>query len=288
MQSLADSALIPVVPARLPVDLVNPPRERWPVVNSIRCVSRRPIRSGRRANSAPNVTAKAPNLVNVHSWMPVAFDPFSAVEEHVIDANIGVTLMSQNLLSNTEAFASYGWNRREGSVFRLGARLFGPGVRFALDAAYGGNQFFYSLGQFNPETNTYEYQKRPAADKYYSVGLSATLPLYFQCGYHTRQLSLSGGWNYSNGMVANLGRIEWKDHNITNLEHIGFHEGLHKLSFSVGFFRPGAARAPRFRTPLGIFGQRGLYVQPLGPLFQQPGFHLCPGLSARFRAAPFG
>ncbi len=36
-------------------------------------------------------------------------------------------------------------------------------------------------------------------------------------------------------MVANLGRIEWKDHNITNLEHIGFHEGLHKLSFSVGF-----------------------------------------------------
>lgn len=235
VQSLADSALIPVVPARLPVDLVNPPRERWPVVNldTVRFTAADSLRQAGEFRTKRY--RKAPNLVNVHSWMPVAFDPFSAVEEHVIDANIGVTLMSQNLLSNTEAFASYGWNRREGSVFRLGARYSGLGVRFALDAAYGGNQFFYSLGQFNPETNTYEYQKRPAADKYYSVGLSATLPLYFQCGYHTRQLSLSGGWNYSNGMVANLGRIEWKDHNITNLEHIGFHEGLHKLSFSVGF-----------------------------------------------------
>ncbi|MDE5906905.1 MAG: hypothetical protein K2G66_04685, partial [Alistipes sp.] len=32
-QPLTDSALIPVAPARLPTDLVNPPRRRWPVVN---------------------------------------------------------------------------------------------------------------------------------------------------------------------------------------------------------------------------------------------------------------
>ena len=235
VQPLVDSALIPVAAAKLPVDLVNPPRKRWPVVNldTVRFTAADSLRQAGEFRTRRYF--KAPNLVNVHSWMPVAFDPFAAVDEHVIDVNVGVTLMSQNLLSNTEAFASYGWNRREGSVFRLGARYTGLGVQFALDAAYGGNQVFYSLGQFNPETNTYEYQKRPAADKYYSVGLSATLPLYFQCGYHTRLLSVSSGWNYSNGMVANLGRIEWKDHNITNLEHIGFHEGLHKLSFSVGF-----------------------------------------------------
>ena len=45
---------------------------------------------------------KVPNLVNVHSWMPVAFNPFDAVDEHNIDLNLGVTLLSQNLLSGTE------------------------------------------------------------------------------------------------------------------------------------------------------------------------------------------
>ena len=38
----------------------------------------------------------------------MAFNPFEAVDEHNINLNLGVTLLSQNLLSNTEAFASYG------------------------------------------------------------------------------------------------------------------------------------------------------------------------------------
>ncbi len=235
VQSFTDSTLIPVRPALLPTDVVNPPRRRWPVVNldTVRFSSADSlVQSGMFRRKRYR---KLPNLVNVHSWMPAAFDPFAAVDEHVIDVNVGATFLSQNLLSNTEAYASYGWNRREGSIWRLGARYFGLGVHFSLDATYGGDQVFYSLGQYNSETGKYEYQKRPAPDKYYSLGLSASLPLYFQCGYHTRQLTFAAGWNYSNGMVANLGRIEWKDHNITNLEHIGFHEGLHKLAFSVGF-----------------------------------------------------
>lgn len=67
------------------------------------------------------------------------------------------------------------------------------------------------------------------------MGLSATLPLYFQRGYHTRQLSLSAGWNYSNGMVADLNKIEWENGSIHNIQRIGFNEGLHKLSFGAGF-----------------------------------------------------
>ena len=54
------------------------------------------------------------------------------------------------------------------------------------------------------------------------MGLSATLPLYFQRGYHTRQLSVTSGWNYSNGMVANLGKIEWNAGQIYNIKSIGF------------------------------------------------------------------
>ena len=229
-----DSLLIPVTPSRLPVNLVNPPRKRWDVVNLDTVRYTRADSVGQSGEFRAKRYRKVPNLVNAHSWMPVAFNPFAAVDEHVIDLNVGLTLISQNLLSSAEAYASYGWNRHEGSLVNLGVRYFGLGVRFDLDASYGGNQLFYSLagrdGQGNPV-----YQSRPAPDKYSSVGLSATLPLYFQRGYHTRQLSLSAGWNYSNGMVADLGKIEWENGSISNIQRVGFREGLHKVSFGAGF-----------------------------------------------------
>lgn len=231
----ADSALIPVVPARLPRNLVNPERKRWEVVNLDTVYFSEGDSTRQRGAFRARRYRKVPHMINVHSWMPVAFNPFDAVDEHNIDLNLGVTLLSQNLLSNTEAYASYGWNRSEGSLFNLGVRYFGLGVRLDLDASYGGNQVFYSLAAVDPVTGNPVYQKRPAPDKYYSVGLSATLPLYLQRGYHTRLLSVSTGWNYSNGMVANMGKIEWDEGKISNIEHVGFREGLHKLSFGVGF-----------------------------------------------------
>ena len=228
-------ALIPVTPSKLPLNVVNPDRKRWNVVN-LDTVRFSPADSLRQEGVyRAKRYRKVPNLVNIHSWTPVAFNPFEAVDEHNINLNLGVTLLSQNLLSNTEAFASYGWNRNEGSIFNLGVRYFGLGVRLDLDASYGGNQVFYSVGQYNEQTGKYEYQQRPSPDKYYSVGLSATLPLYFQRGYHTRQLSVTSGWNYSNGMVANLGKIEWKAGSIFNIQRIGFRKGLHKLSFGLGY-----------------------------------------------------
>lgn len=231
----ADSALIPVVPEKLPVNRVNPPRIGWNVVNLDTVRFTTADSTAQRGKFRKKRYRKVPNLINVHSWMPVAFNPFDAVDEHNIDLNVGVTLLSQNLLSNTEAYASYGWNRAEGSIVNLGVRYFGLGVRFDVDASYGGNQLFYSLAAYDPRTGDPVYQKRPAPDKYYSVGLSATLPLYFQRGYHTRMLSLSTGWNFSNGMVADLDKIEWKDGGIHNIERIGFRKGLHKLSFGAGY-----------------------------------------------------
>lgn len=228
-------ALIPVAPSKLPLNVVNPDRKRWDVVN-LDTVRFSPADSLRQEEVyRAKRYRKVPNLVNVHSWTPVAFNPFEAVDEHNINLNLGVTLLSQNLLSNTEAFASYGWNRNEGAIFNLGVRYFGLGVRLDLDASYGGNQVFYSVGQYDEQTGKYEYQQRPSPDKYYSVGLSATLPLYFQRGYHTRQLSVTSGWNYSNGMVANLGKIEWNAGQISNIQRIGFRKGLHKLSFGLGY-----------------------------------------------------
>lgn len=234
-QRVADSTLVPVAPSKLPLNVVNPERKRWDVVNldTVRFTGADSLRQS--GTFRARRYRKVPNLVNVHSWMPVAFNPFDAVDEHNINLNLGVTLLSQNLLSNTEAYASYGWNRNEGSLFNLGVRYFGLGVHLDLDASYGGNQLFYSLVSYDPQTGDPIYQKRPSPDKYYSIGLAATLPLYFQRGYHTRQLSVSAGWNYSNGMVANLDKIEWDRGQISNIQRIGFRKGLHKLSFGLGY-----------------------------------------------------
>ena len=230
-----DSLLIPVTPSRLPVNLVNPPRKRWDVVNLDTVRYTRADSVGQSGEFRAKRYRKVPNLVNAHSWMPVALDPLCGGRRTRDRPRCGPSCsISQNLLSSAEAYASFGWNRHEGSLVNLGVRYFGLGVRFDLDASYGGNQLFYSLagrdGQGNPV-----YQSRPAPDKYYSVGLSATLPLYFQRGYHTRQLSLSAGWNYSNGMVADLGKIEWENGSISNIQRVGFREGLHKVSFGAGF-----------------------------------------------------
>lgn len=232
----ADSVRIPVEARRVPLNRVNPPRRRWEVLNLDTVRFAMADSTLQSSDFRAKRYAKVPNLVNVHSWMPLAFNPFSLVEEQSIDLNAGVTLISQNLLSNTEAYASYGWNRSEGSLFNLGVRYYGLGIRFDLDASYGGNQLFYSLGQYNAQTGKYEYQSRPAPDKYYSVGLSATLPFYLQRGYHTRQFSVSARWNYSNGMVADLGKIEWGEGGgITNIQHVGFREGLHQVAFGLGY-----------------------------------------------------
>ncbi len=231
----SDSVLCEVEPVALPRNLVNPPRRRWDVLN-LDSVHFSPSVAARQQRAfRPRRYRKVPNLVNVHSWMPVAFNPFDAVDEHRIELNFGATLLSQNLLSNTEAFVSYGWNRAEGSLVRSAVRYFGLGVRFDFDLDYGGNQLFYALSSYDPVTGNPVYQARPAPDRYFSTGLSASLPLCFQRGYRTRWLTLAAGWNYSNGMVADVERIEWTGGSISNIQHVGFREGLHKLSFDVTF-----------------------------------------------------
>ena len=229
--------LHPVAYAPLPENVVNPPRRRWEVLNldTVRFTAADSLRS--QQVHERRRYRKGLNLFKIHSWMPAAFNPFDLVDEHNVSINWGATLISQNLLSNTEGFFSWGWNDAEGSLLRMGIRYFGLGVRLQIDGAYGGRQNIYALAQHNVETGMLEIQKTPSPDPYYSVGLSASLPLLYQRGRRTRQLTLSAGWNFSNGLVANVGQIRYDEqtHSITNLEHIGFREGLHKLAFGAGF-----------------------------------------------------
>lgn len=226
----------PVEWAEVPQNVVNPQRMKWDVINldTVRFSAGDSLRL--REQNPSKRYRKGLHLFNVHSWMPVALNPFDLVDEHNVAINWGATIMSQNLLSSTEAFASWGYNSVEGSLFDIGIRYSGLGVLLSANASYGGKQNIYSLAQYNPETGKAEYQKSPSPDTYYSVSASATLPLYFQRGYHNRLFSVGFGWGYSNGMVANIGQIRFDEltGSITNIDKIGYREGLHKLNFTIG------------------------------------------------------
>ncbi len=220
-----------------PKNILNPPRKRLDVLNldTVRFTGADSVRV--LTEKGNKRYRKGLHLVNVHSWAPISYNPWEIIDENNISASLGVTLISQNLLSNSEAYLSWGWNASEGSLYRLGFKYFGLGLQMKFDAAYGGKQNIYALSQWNPINGEMEYQSIPSQDSYFSVGASLSLPLLFARGYHTRQLSLSAGWNYSNGLIANVGEIRYDPitGSITNLEKIGFREGLHKLAFSIGY-----------------------------------------------------
>ena len=233
-QSVDEARLYEVPQSNVPVNAVNPPRRKWDVVNldtvnyavADTAATSYPTKRFRRAS----------RMFNLHSWMPVSIDVFGAVDEHSTPINLGATVLSQNLLSTMQAYASYGWSVDEGSMVMTGLRYNGLGVRLSADFKYGGAQQVYSVAVADKDENI-EEQPLPPLDRYWSLGAGVSLPLLFDCGYHVRQLSLSAGWNYSNGMVARIDRLQFDSQTgaATNLPSIGYTRGVHKLSFGAGF-----------------------------------------------------
>ncbi len=223
-----DSLWIKVEPKELPQNIVNPERLEWDLVNLDK-VNYTPADSlSSHKNHKSRRYNKAIKLINIHSWMPASFNPFEFTEEQRFSMSIGATVISQNLLSSAEGYASYGYNKTEGSLIRGGLKYDGLGPEIELDATYGGNQIVYSpFGDVDT----------PKQQEYYSFTTGLSLPLTFQRGYHNRYLTLKSYWNFSNGLVYDLDKLEvdTETNQIFNYKTLGFNEGLHKLSFSIGY-----------------------------------------------------
>ncbi len=257
----------PVPEQQLPVNVVNPPRRAWQTLNldTVRFTSE--TAAAIEAQSPARRFAKAEHAIKVHSWAPLAFNPFRAVDEHELELNFGATLLSQNLLSNTEAYASYGWNEREGSVVDVGLTYNGWGVELGLDLRYGGDQQVYSLASYDDKTGSYAYQPLPPIRTYCSATLSAHLPLLFDRGADVRQVGLTAAWNYSNGQVAALDRIRWEENKITNVEHLGYDKGLHKVTFGLSFLHQRRLAHRDFMPALGYQAAVSYGFNPLNRHF---------------------
>ena len=259
--------------SKLPKNLVNPQRKQWNTINldTVRFVGTDSIlaqakrtehvkQKGRKQFKDVRYSGPA-HLFNIHSWAPVSYDPFALAEEGALDFNLGATIMSQNILSTADGFLTWGWNAHEGNVFKGSFRYYGLGVNLSINATYGGTQQLYSAYTFlyNPLTNRYEailpggqeeYITNPVTGKeelvlnevpdlgrYYNLGLMASLPLYFQAGYHTRYVQVTAGYNYSNGLVAKIDKlsISLSNGSVNNIAKVGYKEGVHLLQFGWGY-----------------------------------------------------
>lgn len=239
MQQVDRDALKAINYTKTPQNIVNPARKQWSVINldTVRFTAADSIATTKAHRSRRY--SKFTHLFNVHSWAPASYDPFALVEEGAMDFNFGATVMSQSLLSNTEGFATWGWNRSNGHFFKGTLRYYGLGVNLSLSGSYGGKQQMYTAYTYelNPETGKYEvvFPEAPKQKRYYNISASASLPIYLQNGYHTRILGINVGWSYSNGLVAKLDKLIIEGGQITNLATIGYSEGLHLLQAGIGF-----------------------------------------------------
>ena len=265
-QRVVRDTLPKVTFSKLPRNIVNPQRKDWDLINldSVHFDGIDSMKQQAARNKQPLRDKRYPgqaHLFKFHSWAPVSYDPFALSEEGALDFHVGATVMSQNLLSTASGYLTWGWNAQEGHVFKGAFRYYGLGVNLSINATYGGSQQLYSAYTYlyNPLSNRYvavlpggkeEYVTNPATGKeelilsetpklgkYYNIGMMASLPLYFQSGYHTRFVQVSAAYNYTNGMVAKIDKLSLnlKDGMVSNLAKIGYKEGVHLLQFGAGF-----------------------------------------------------
>ncbi len=253
--------------SRLPQDVVNPKRQSWGIIN---LDTVKMIQSDAELNTAVERQRryrKATTLFNFHSWAPLSYDPFALSEDGAINMNLGATVMTQNLLSSMQGFFSYGYSGNRGSIWKGSLRYYGLGPTISLNATYGGRQNIYPIYVYNPEKHEIEFPEAPKRGKFYSFGLDVQFPIMFQRGYHTRYLIASAGWEYSNGLVANTGRLSFDDGGISNVATIGYEKGIHLTSFSLGFQDFVRSAHRDFAPPWGVAASASYAINPANGSF---------------------
>ena len=175
---------------KLPVNLVNPPTTSWDCINLDEVQFTTSIDSVQRAKTPAKKYRKGLTGFNVHSWAPCEMDPFRILEDMPPDLNLGATVISQNLLSSMECFASWGWSRTMGSRYRIGVNYTGWGPTISFRGTYGGGmQMIY---------NRPDSVQMPSLRKALNLSLGVAQPLWLSTGYHMRRITPAIALNYTN------------------------------------------------------------------------------------------
>lgn len=133
----------------LPKNIVNLPSTEWNIINvdsvAISIANAEEVECCEHTETQGKKYSKLGHIVNVHSWLPVGFDPFSVIEEDNFDFALGATVMSQSLLSSLVASVSYQYTENgHGAIADL--EYSALPVKIELEAEYGdGKQLIYGL-----------------------------------------------------------------------------------------------------------------------------------------------
>lgn len=102
----------------VPRNVVNLPLRLWglPPVDDMLFTDREQARS--RERYPARRYRKGTHLFNLHSWAPLYYAPDELMADRSLDARIGATLISQNLLGSMESSLGYGWTPGGYSVVR--------------------------------------------------------------------------------------------------------------------------------------------------------------------------
>lgn len=245
-----------------PPKIMLPESKPWGVVNLDTVRYTAAASEQLHQQTPPKRFRRALHAINIHSWAPASYDPYAIVEESSIAFNLGATIMSQNILSTLEGFLTWGWNPNEGSVFKGTLRYYGLGVNLWVRGTYGGSQKIYKIAAYDAEKGELVYSPDIQLGKYYSIGAGATLPILLQRGYHTSQLAISTSWNFSNGMVANVDKLDIENYQVTNIRTIGYSEGVHQLSMGISFQDFVRQSHRDFLPPWGVVASASYTLNP--------------------------
>ncbi len=226
-----------------PRNVVNPPRRRWNVDFNIDTV---------RADTSDNVRIerfrKGFNMLNVHSWAPLGFDPDGVVGEESLNIHLGASLISQSLLNNTFAHLMYAWTEK-GSQVAGRIRYYGFTPKIEVEARYGGGDQLAYLPTVitsvpgdpdtSPENPSKPGQKpdpepsdtdrpeialpaTPSLKNYFDVSLRLFMPILLDAGYHIRYLTPDIELSHNNALLYDPAGN-------------GYDHGMQKLSVSLQY-----------------------------------------------------
>ncbi|MBQ4278521.1 MAG: hypothetical protein IJC16_01025 [Rikenellaceae bacterium] len=257
-QRIDTAALEPVNWSELPRNVVNPPRRQWNLMNIDTIdVSDRP--EGTRIRKY----RKGLNQVNVHSWMPVSFNPFSIRGEQSVNLNWGVTAMSQNLLSSTTMYANYAHTKR-GHLGRLAIQYneWAPKIELSTELG-GGRQLVYRDNNLRPLPD--------GRKAYFKVSGLVYLPLTLSSGYHMRTLIPQIQMSHYNARVYDPDRQRYRHGLQQMIAAVQFSDNVRMATRDYlprwGYYVKAVMASAPFNGDFGtIWGGMGrMYLPGIGP-----------------------
>ncbi len=225
-----DRDTLPAVPwTKVPRNVVNPERRRWPVMNMDE------VTVGDETPQPSKKYRKGLNLFNFHSWAPAYFEPDRLMSDGEFDINAGVTLMSQNNLNSAYTQLSYGWT---GSNNLLHGKFnySGWAPKFELEAQWSDmNQYV----ERPPEG----FELPGKLSDYLELTGRVYLPLLLSSGARSRMLLPSVAYQYTNTKLFDLDKRKYKT---------GVHEMIFGLQFSENTRMAHRDFLPRFGYAVGV------------------------------------